>query len=79
MILWTAPTTDQRELIFTRNTEPEADQQLLLDRLGRMASPFTLCRHGDGCCREMRSPTGNDPVQFLLLHCTAAKRTLSAS
>jgi transposase len=28
------PTTDARELIFTRRTEPEADQQLLLAKLG---------------------------------------------
>ena len=28
------PTTDARELIFTRYTEPEADQQLLLGQLG---------------------------------------------
>lgn len=28
------PTTDGRELIFTRHTEPEADQQLLLAQLG---------------------------------------------
>jgi hypothetical protein len=28
------PTTDGRELIFTRYTEPESDQQLLLTQLG---------------------------------------------
>jgi hypothetical protein len=28
------PTTDGRELIFTRHTEPDADQQLLLAQLG---------------------------------------------
>lgn len=28
------PTTDARELIFTRYTEPEPDQQLLLSRPG---------------------------------------------
>jgi hypothetical protein len=28
------PTTDRRELIFTRYTEPELDQQLLLAQLG---------------------------------------------
>jgi hypothetical protein len=28
------PTTDGRELIFTRYTEPEPDQQLLLAQLG---------------------------------------------
>jgi len=28
------PTTDGRELIFTRYTEPEPDQQLLLAKLG---------------------------------------------
>jgi hypothetical protein len=28
------PTTDGRELIFTRYTEPEPDQQLLLSHLG---------------------------------------------
>ena len=28
------PTTDGRELIFTRYTEPESDQQLLLAKLG---------------------------------------------
>jgi hypothetical protein len=28
------PTTDARELIFTRYTQPEKDQQLLLEQLG---------------------------------------------
>ena len=28
------PTTDERELIFTRYTQPEEDQQLLLEQLG---------------------------------------------
>ena len=28
------PTTDGRELLFSRYTEPEADQQLLLAKLG---------------------------------------------
>ena len=28
------PTTDERELIFTRYTQPETDQQLLLEQLG---------------------------------------------
>ena len=28
------PTTDDRELIFTRYTQPEKDQQLLLEKLG---------------------------------------------
>ena len=28
------PTTDDRELIFTRYTQPEQDQQLLLEQLG---------------------------------------------
>jgi transposase len=33
------PTTDGRELIFTRYTEPEADQQLLLAKLGWTLPP----------------------------------------
>lgn len=33
------PTTDGRELIFTRYTEPESDQQLLLARLGWTLPP----------------------------------------
>jgi hypothetical protein len=33
------PTTDGRELIFTRYTEPEADQQLLLAQLGWTLPP----------------------------------------
>ena len=28
------PTTDERELILTRYTQPETDQQLLLEQLG---------------------------------------------
>jgi transposase len=33
------PTTDGRELIFTRYTEPESDQQLLLTKLGWTLPP----------------------------------------
>ncbi|MCC6474575.1 MAG: hypothetical protein IT514_12620 [Burkholderiales bacterium] len=33
------PTTDGRELIFTRHTEPEPDQQLLLAKLRRTLPP----------------------------------------
>ena len=33
------PTTDGRELIFTRYTEPESDQQLLLAKLGWTLPP----------------------------------------
>jgi hypothetical protein len=33
------PTTDARELIFTRYTEPENDQQLLLAKLGWTLPP----------------------------------------
>ena len=33
------PTTDGRELVFTRYTEPEADQQLLLTQLGWQLPP----------------------------------------
>jgi hypothetical protein len=34
------PTTDGRELIFTRHTQPEEDQQLLLEQLGwRLPAP----------------------------------------
>jgi transposase len=33
------PTTDRRELIFTRYTEPESDQQLLLSKLGWTLPP----------------------------------------
>ena len=33
------PTTDGRELIFTRYTEPEADQQMLLAKLGWTLPP----------------------------------------
>jgi transposase len=33
------PTTDGRELIFTRHTEPEPDQQLLLAKLGWILPP----------------------------------------
>jgi hypothetical protein len=33
LLAWISPTTDARELIFTRYTEPEPDQQLLLAQL----------------------------------------------
>ena len=38
------PTTDGRELIFTRHTEPEPDQQLLLTQLGWTLPPQPLPR-----------------------------------
>jgi hypothetical protein len=38
------PTTDGRELIFTRYTEPESDQQLLLAKLGWALPPQALPR-----------------------------------
>jgi hypothetical protein len=38
------PTTDGRELIFTRYTEPESDQQLLLAKLGWTLPPQALRR-----------------------------------
>jgi hypothetical protein len=40
------PTTDGRELLFTRYTEPEADQQLLLTQLGSAGICRRRCRRG---------------------------------
>lgn len=39
------PTTDGRELLFTRHTEPELDQQLLLAKLGWSLPPQACLRH----------------------------------
>jgi hypothetical protein len=55
------PTTDGRELVFTRYTQPEADQQLLLAQLGwglpEQARPGSVQNPRSLCSTDLSNPT----------------------
>lgn len=47
------PTTDGREMVFTRHTQPEPDQQLLLERLGWELPPQPTPRISGKIAKQM--------------------------